>query len=114
MGLSDDIDEVEAPGDDEADPPARAEVSGDEYASSARFPQHADLWSDAEVKQHGLDEEADLRVRGQWLDDEPGHVQVHLSNQFVRFLVSVSPDEARAVAADLLEAADHVEPRSEH
>ena len=89
----------------------RAEVSTDTDlgTSMARFPSRGEVWSDVEFKQHGLDEAAELRVAGSWLDDEPGHVDVHFSNRFAHLTISVGPDEAREVARDLLEAAEHAE-----
>ena len=89
---------------------AGGETDGGDLGSAVeRFPTRGDVWSAVEFRQHGFDENADLVVVGQWFDDEPGYVEVNFSNQFARLTVAIDPDEARGLARDLLEAADHAE-----
>lgn len=50
-------------------------------------------------------EESSIRVQGQWLDEEPGYVEMSVSMLSGEMNISLSVDEARALAAKLNSAA---------
>jgi len=50
-------------------------------------------------------EESNIRVKGQWLDDEPGYVELKVSMLSGEMNISLAPQEAQALAAKLNSAA---------
>ena len=89
------------------------DVASGNGCSTARFSKRSDVWSDVEILSHGDDDSTSVSVFGEWLDDEPGHVTLHVTNDFVSLRASVDPDEARELAADLEAAAAHADGSTE-
>lgn len=65
------------------------------------------VWTAAELGEL-VDEESSVSVSGWNYDDEdPSHVMMHVTQQVVGLSLSLSPERARELAADLEAAADH-------
>ena len=61
------------------------------------------------VQAPDADGRAPIRVQGEWLDDEPGHVTISTSADGYAFQFSLDPADARALAAKLRSAASYAE-----
>jgi len=55
------------------------------------------------------DGRAPIRVQGEWLDDEPGHVTLSTSADGYGLQLSLEPDDARSLASKLTRAASYAE-----
>ncbi|AXG11657.1 hypothetical protein [Haloplanus rubicundus] len=57
----------------------------------------------------GIDGRGPVKVRGQWLDDEPGTVEIEAKLDGAHLTLAFEPDRARAFAEQIVEAARFAE-----
>lgn len=69
----------------------------------------ADVWASVDTRE--VVDATALLVRGYWYDDEPGRVEVTARLGTVDVDVSLAPDQARALARQLGEAARYADER---
>lgn len=74
---------------------------------SAVIPQseRENLWASFYPREFRAGETASMRIRSEWLDDEPSAVLVSISDDWGELTLAYSPDEARQMAEDLTAAA---------
>ncbi|MFC7071728.1 hypothetical protein ACFQJ7_09785 [Halovenus rubra] len=89
------------------------DVSTDEYGSGCvSLPTHDSLWSAVDFGEVTADD-SQLSVNGHWSDDEPAHVEVHISAGSASVTLNLSPNQAQNVARDLESAAVEAEQRGD-
>jgi len=68
----------------------------------------------ASVAARDVDDASTLSVRGYWYDDEPGTVEVSVRVGEAEVAVSLAPEQARAFAHQLGEAARYADEGADH
>jgi len=82
-------------------------VDTDDGSASYPSGEHS-VWGSVELGE-AIDEDTTIRVTGHAYDDEPASVALGISTTPAKLSLSLCPDRARAIAADLVEAADAAE-----
>jgi hypothetical protein len=80
----------------------------DDGAREHRTSGHEGIWTSLSLNEL-IDEDTHVSVTGVAFDDEPGSVALSITSSTADLQVGVSPERARALAEDLLEAAEAAE-----
>jgi len=92
--------------DDPDDGKSTDEQTGEYGASTTTIGSEA-AWTF--VHAPDADGRAPIRVRGEWLDEEPGHVRLDAQVDGYDVRISLEPRDARALAAKITSAASYAE-----